>query len=67
MRIRDSSQCSILITLSREVAVTVAEGGWKPDPKGLKSSYGNCFGWTQMLCCLKCHLERGFNLREGFF
>lgn len=47
--------------------VRIAEGTWRPDPKGLKGSYGNCFGWTQMLCCLKCHLERGFNLREGFF
>lgn len=47
--------------------VRIAEGGWRPDPKGLKSSYGNCYGWTQMLCCLKAWSEHRINLRQGFF
>jgi uncharacterized protein YndB with AHSA1/START domain len=47
--------------------VRVAESGWKPDPSGLKDSYGNCGGWTQMLCCLKAWLEHGVNLRRGYF
>jgi uncharacterized protein YndB with AHSA1/START domain len=47
--------------------VRVRESGWKQTPEGLKSSYGNCFGWTQMLCCLKAYLEHGINLRDGFF
>ena len=52
---------------SGDTLVRIAEGVWKSDPKGLKSSYGNCFGWTQMLCCLKAHLEYRVNLRRGFF
>jgi uncharacterized protein YndB with AHSA1/START domain len=47
--------------------VRVAESGWKQDPRGLKSSYGNCYGWTQMLCCLKAWVEHDINLRKGFF
>jgi uncharacterized protein YndB with AHSA1/START domain len=47
--------------------VTVTESGWRETPGGLKSSYGNCMGWSQMLCALKCSVERGFNLREGMY
>jgi uncharacterized protein YndB with AHSA1/START domain len=47
--------------------VRVAESGWKADPAGLQDSYGNCGGWTQMLCCLKAWLEHGINLRRGYF
>jgi uncharacterized protein YndB with AHSA1/START domain len=47
--------------------VRIRESGWQQTEKGLESSYGNCFGWTQMLCCLKVYLEHGINLREGFF
>jgi uncharacterized protein YndB with AHSA1/START domain len=47
--------------------VRVAEGGWRENPAGLKSSYLNCYGWTQMLCCLKAWAEHGINLRRGFF
>ena len=47
--------------------VRVAESGWKEDPTGLKDSYGNCYGWTQMLCCLKVWVEHRINLRQGFF
>ena len=47
--------------------VRVAEGGWRETPAGLKSSYDNCGGWTQMLCCLKAWVEHGINLRRGFY
>jgi uncharacterized protein YndB with AHSA1/START domain len=47
--------------------VRIAEYGWREDPKGLESSYGNCYGWTQMLCCLKAWVEHRINLRQGFF
>jgi uncharacterized protein YndB with AHSA1/START domain len=52
---------------ARSTMVRISESGWKDTPDGLKSSYGNCMGWTQMLCCLKVYVERGFNLREFFF
>lgn len=47
--------------------VRISESGWKDTPEGLKSSYGNCMGWTQMLCCLKVYVEQGINLRAFFF
>jgi uncharacterized protein YndB with AHSA1/START domain len=47
--------------------VMITESGWRDTPGGLKSSYGNCMGWSQMLCALKCWVERGFNLREGMY
>lgn len=47
--------------------VTISEHGWKPDEAGLKASYGNCEGWTHMLCALKAWTEHGINLREGFY
>ncbi|MBW8785852.1 MAG: SRPBCC domain-containing protein [Novosphingobium sp.] len=47
--------------------VTVSESGWRETPGGLKASFGNCMGWAQMLCALKCWVERGFNLREGMY
>lgn len=47
--------------------VTIAEEGWRGTPGGLKASYGNCQGWTQMLCALKGDLEYGINLREGMY
>jgi len=47
--------------------VRIAEGTWRNTPEGLKASYGNCSGWMQMLCCLKAWVERGINLREGFY
>lgn len=51
----------------RTTEVALTESGWKKTKVGLKSSYGNCFGWTHMLCCLKAYLEHGINLREGSF
>ena len=47
--------------------VTISEEGWRSTPGGLKASYGNCMGWSQMLCALKAWLEHGINLREGMY
>ena len=47
--------------------VEIAEEGWRPTPGALKSSYGNCQGWSQMLCSMKAWLEHGVNLREGMY
>lgn len=45
----------------------ISESGWKQTPAGLKNTYGNCMGWTQVLCCLKVFVEQGKNLRAFFF
>jgi len=50
-----------------ETLVSVSEGSWKENQKGLDASYGNCYGWMQMSCCLKAYLEYEINLRKGFF
>ena len=47
--------------------VRISESGWQQTPEGLKSSYGNCMGWTQMICCLKVFVEQGKSLRSFFF
>ena len=47
--------------------VSIAEEGWRQTPGGLKASYGNCQGWSQMLCAMKAWLEHGINLREGMY
>jgi uncharacterized protein YndB with AHSA1/START domain len=47
--------------------VTITEEGWRQSAAGLKSSYGNCEGWTEMLCAMKAWLEHGINLRDGFY
>jgi uncharacterized protein YndB with AHSA1/START domain len=47
--------------------VGITESGWRDTSKGRESSYGNCQGWTQMLCCLKAWVEHGINLREGAY
>jgi len=47
--------------------VSVSEAGWRETQAGLAGSYGNCMGWTQMICALKAWLEHGINLREGAF
>jgi len=47
--------------------VEIAEQGWRETEGALKASYGNCQGWTQMLCALKAWLEHGINLREGMY
>jgi uncharacterized protein YndB with AHSA1/START domain len=47
--------------------IAVSEHGWRETQGGLQGSYGNCMGWTQMICALKAWLEHGINLREGAF
>jgi uncharacterized protein YndB with AHSA1/START domain len=47
--------------------VRISEGTWTETQQGLDASYGNCMGWTQMLCAMKLYVERGINLREFFF
>jgi uncharacterized protein YndB with AHSA1/START domain len=47
--------------------VRICEHGWSVTPDGLKASYGNCEGWTGMICAMKVWLEHGFNLRAGFY
>jgi uncharacterized protein YndB with AHSA1/START domain len=47
--------------------VNISEGQWRPDQQGLDRSYGNCMGWSQMLCALKAFVEYGINLRKGAY
>ena len=47
--------------------VEIKEEGWHENQKALDASYGNCQGWSQMLCALKAWLEHGINLREGMY
>ncbi|MEQ9506847.1 MAG: SRPBCC family protein [Hyphomonas sp.] len=47
--------------------VSIAEEGWRETPGGLKASYGNCMGWSQMICAMKAYVEHGLNLREGMY
>jgi uncharacterized protein YndB with AHSA1/START domain len=47
--------------------VRIVEGNWRDTQQGLDGSYGNCMGWTQMLCCLKAFLEYNINLRKNYF
>jgi len=47
--------------------VSIGEEGWRETEAGLRASYGNCMGWSQMLCALKAWLEHGINLREGMY
>lgn len=47
--------------------VTISEEGWRETSNGLNASYGNCMGWSQMLCALKIFLEHGINIREGMY
>ena len=47
--------------------VTIAESGWRDTVAAQKAAFGNCEGWTGMLCALKVYIEHGINLREGFY
>ncbi len=47
--------------------VEIAEEGWRETESGLKGSYNNCMGWSQMLTALKAWVEYGINLREGMY
>jgi len=50
---------------AQNTMVQISEGGWRDDPAGIKSSYGNVGGWMHMMCSLKGFLEYGINLRAG--
>ncbi|NLD56448.1 MAG: ATPase [Burkholderiaceae bacterium] len=47
--------------------VRISEYGWSATSAGLNASYGNCEGWTGMLCAMKVWLEHGIELRRGFY
>ncbi|WP_209347240.1 SRPBCC domain-containing protein [Pontixanthobacter sp. CEM42] len=47
--------------------VEIAEEGWRDTEAARGGSYGNCQGWSQMLCCMKAWIEHGINLREGMY
>lgn len=47
--------------------VRISEEGWRETDSGLKASYGNCMGWSQMLAALKMWIEHGINLRAGMY
>lgn len=47
--------------------VEISEEGWRENQGALDASYGNCQGWSQMLCALKMWVEHGINLREGMY
>ena len=47
--------------------VEIEEKGWRETEVGLKASYGNCMGWSQMLAALKMWVEHGINLRDGAY
>jgi len=47
--------------------VRISELGWPETDAGLTSCFGNCEGWTGMLCAMKAWLEHGINLRDGFY
>ena len=47
--------------------VEIKEEGWHENQGALDASFGNCQGWSQMLCALKVWIEHGINLREGMY
>ena len=47
--------------------VQITEEGWRETEGGLRGSYGNCMGWSQMLAALKMWVEHRINLREGMY
>ena len=47
--------------------VEIREEGWRENQGALDASYGNCQGWSQMLCALKAWAEHGINLRDGLY
>jgi len=47
--------------------VTIHEAGFRENDAGQKASYGNCEGWTGMLCAMRVWLEHGIRFREGFY
>ncbi|OWU86017.1 ATPase [Oceanicola sp. 22II-s10i] len=47
--------------------VSITEEGFDPGDDGIRQSYGNCMGWSQMICAMKAWLEHGINLRAGMY
>lgn len=47
--------------------VEISEHGWTESQAGLDASYGNCMGWSQMLCALKMWVEHRINARDGMY
>lgn len=47
--------------------VEIMEEGWRENQAALQASYGNCQGWSQMLCALKVWIEHGINLRADMY
>lgn len=50
-----------------ETLVKITEGTWRSGEAGLQSSYQNCQGWMNMVCCMKAYVEHNINLRKGAF
>jgi uncharacterized protein YndB with AHSA1/START domain len=69
----DADQYETTVTIEFEplddgrTLVTIAEQGWRDTDAAQKASYGNCEGWTGMLCALKVWLEHNIILRDGFY
>lgn len=59
MKFEDAGQDSTIIR--------IAESGWEETQDDLNRSYGNCYGWSQMLSALKAYVEYGINLRKGAY
>ena len=51
----------------RRTLVEIKEEGWRENQGALDASYGNCQGWSQMLCALKTWIEHGINLRADMY
>lgn len=51
----------------KRTLVSIHEAGWRDNAAGQKASYGNCEGWTGMLCAMRMWIEHGINLRDGFY
>jgi len=47
--------------------VVITESAWQDTAEGATAAFGNCEGWTGMLAAMKCWLEYGIVLREGFY
>lgn len=52
---------------SDRTLVEIMEEGWRENQGALQASYGNCQGWSQMLCALKVWIEHGINLRADMY
>ncbi|HEV7346087.1 MAG TPA: SRPBCC family protein [Devosia sp.] len=69
----DGGQYETTVTMTFEALddgrtlVAIAEEGFRDGPAGEKAAFGNCEGWTGMLCALKVYVEHGINLRAGFY